>query len=108
MIIEALVKIELKSDGTWKIVQFANTFNVSHTLLPEEQPPKPKPGVVESHFVNRDRIRKKRALEKNPRGPRIPHHCSVCGKAHQNCRTHPHHGSTVIGWKPPPEKKGSK
>jgi len=87
MIIEALVKIELKSDGTWKIVQFANTFNVSDTLLPEEQPQKPKPGVIESHFENRDRVRKKRALERS----RVPHHCSVCGKAHQNCRTHPHH-----------------
>jgi len=43
MIIEALVKIELKSNGTWKIVQFGNTFNVSDTLLPEEQP---HPGVV--------------------------------------------------------------
>jgi hypothetical protein len=86
MIIEALVKIELKSDGTWKIVQFANTFNVSDTLLPEEQPPKPKPGVVESHFRNRDHIRKKRAREKS----RIPHHCSQCGKAHRNKLTCPH------------------
>jgi len=86
MIIEALVKIELKSNGTWKIVQFANTFNVSDTLLPEEQPPKPKPGVVESHFENRDRIRKRRAREKS----RIPHHCSQCGKAHRNKLTCPH------------------
>jgi len=87
MIIEALVKIELKSDGTWKIVQFANTFNVSDTLLPELSPQKPKPGVIESHFENRDRIRKKRAREKN----RIPHHCSECGKAHRNKVTHPYH-----------------
>jgi len=86
MIIEALVKIELKSNGTWKIVQFANTFNVSDTLLPEEQPPKPKPGVVETHFKNRDRVRKKRAREKS----RDCHHCSICGKAHRNCKTHPH------------------
>jgi len=86
MIIEALVKIELKSDGTWKIVQFANTFNVSDTLLPEVQPPKPKPGVVEKHFRNRDRIRKKRARERS----RIPHHCSDCGMAHRNKLTCPH------------------
>ena len=103
MIIEALVKIELKSDGTWQIVGLKA---LTETKLPEEQPP--KPGIIEKHFENRDRIRKKRALEKNPRGPRVPHHCSICGKAHQNCRTHPHHGSTVIGWKPPPEKKGPK
>jgi len=90
MIIEAVVKIELKSDGTWQIVGLKALTETKH---PEEQPPKPKPGVIESHFENRDRVRKKRALEKNPRGPRIPHHCSVpdCGKAHTNCRTHPHH-----------------
>jgi len=87
MIIEALVKIELKSNGTWKIVQFANTFNVSDTLPPELSPQKPKPGVVESHFENRDRVRKKRAREKS----RKPHHCSDCGKAHHNCKTHPFH-----------------
>jgi len=88
MIIEALVKIELKSDGTWQIVGLKA---LTETLPPELSPQKPKPGVVESHFENRDRVRKKRALEKNPRGPRIPHHCSICGKSHQNCRTHPHH-----------------
>ena len=87
MIIEALVQIELKADGTWKI---RDLKTVSDTLLPEEQPQKPKPGVVEKHFVNRDRIRKKRSLEKNPRGPRIPHHCSQCGKAHRNKLTCPH------------------
>jgi len=87
MIIEALVKIELKSDGTWKIVQFANTFNVSDTLLPELSPQKPKPGVVEKHFRNRDLIRKKRRQDL----PRKPHHCSDCGKAHHNCKTHPFH-----------------
>ena len=87
MIIEALVKIELKSNGTWKIVQFANTFNVSDTLLPEVQPPKPKPGVVETHFQNRDRVRKKRAREKS----RDCHHCSECGLAHRNKVTHPFH-----------------
>jgi len=87
MIIEAVVKIELKSNGTWKIVQFANTFNVSHTLLPELSPQKPKPGVIESHFENRDRIRKKRAREKS----RVPHHCSECGLAHRNKVTHPNH-----------------
>jgi len=93
MIIEALVKIELKSDGTWKIVQFANTFNVSDTLLPEEQPPKPKPGVVEKHFRNRDLIRKKRAREKS----RVPHHCSECGLAHRNKVTHPNHMIELAG-----------
>ena len=84
MIIDALVKIELKSDGTWQIVGLKA---LSDTLPPELSPQKPKPGRVERHFKNRERIRKKRALEKN----RIPHHCSVCGKAHQNCRTHPFH-----------------
>jgi len=98
MIIEALVKIELKSDGTWQIVGLKA---LTETKPPEEQPQKPKAHQprsmlkhfdrVDEHFKNRDRVRKKRALEKNPRGPRIPHHCSVCGKAHQNCRTHPHH-----------------
>jgi len=87
MIIEAVVKIDLKNDGTWKIVCLKA---LTETKPPEEQPPKPKPGVIESHFVNRDRIRKKRALEKNPRGPRIPHHCSQCGKAHRNRLTCPH------------------
>jgi len=90
MIIEALVKIELKSDGTWKIVQFANTFNVSDTLLPDK-PHQPRSMLkhfsrVDEHFKNRDRIRKKRAREKS----RVPHHCSICGKAHRNCKTHPH------------------
>jgi len=85
MIIEALVKIELKSDGTWQIVGLKA---LTETKPPEEQPQKPKAGVIESHFENRDRVRKKRALERS----RVPHHCSVCGKAHQNCRTHPHHG----------------
>jgi hypothetical protein len=83
MIIEALVQIELKADGTWKI---RDLKTVSETLLPEEQPQNPKPGVVEKHFRNRDRIRKKRAREKS----RVPHHCSICGKAHRNCKTHPH------------------
>ena len=87
MIIEAVVKIDLKNDGTWKIVCLKA---LTETKPPEEQPPKPKPGVIESHFVNRDRVRKKRALEKNPRGPRIPHHCSQCGKAHRNILTCPH------------------
>ena len=84
MIIEAVVKIELKSDGTWKICDLTP---VSDTKLPEGQPPKPKPGVVETHFKNRDRVRKKRAREKS----RVPHHCSDCGRAHKNNRTHPHH-----------------
>ena len=53
MIIEALVKIELKSNGTWKIVQFANTFNVSDTLLSEEQPQKPTPGVGKQHLATK-------------------------------------------------------
>ena len=87
MIIEAVVKIELKSDGTWEICDLTP---VSDTKLPEEQPPKPKtkpPGRVEKHFANRDRIRKKRAREQS----RIPHHCSICGMAHKNCQTHPKH-----------------
>jgi len=83
MIIEALVKIELKSDGTWQIVGLKA---LTETKLPEVQPPKPKPGVIESHFKNRDRVRKKRAREKS----RDCHHCSICGKAHRNCKTHPH------------------
>ena len=80
MIIEAFVKIELKSDGTWQIVGLK--------ALTEPLPPvvTPKPGVVESHFRNRDHIRKKRAREKS----RIPHHCSQCGKAHRNKLTCPH------------------
>jgi len=80
MIIEALVRIELKSDGTWQIVGLK--------ALTETLPPvvTPKPGVVESHFRNRDHIRKKRAREKS----RIPHHCSQCGKAHRNKLTCPH------------------
>lgn len=84
MIIEAVVKIELKSDGTWQIYDLKPVADTKH---PEEQPPKPKPGRVEKHFENRDRIRKKRAREKS----RIPHHCSDCGKAHTNNRTHPYH-----------------
>ena len=88
MIIEAVVKIDLKNDGTWKIVCLKA---LTETKPPEEQPPKPKtPGVIEKHFENRDRVRKKRALEKNPRGPRKPHHCSQCGKAHTNMLTCPH------------------
>jgi len=84
MIIEALVKIELKSDGTWQIVGLKA---LTETKPPEVQPPKPKPGVVEKHFKNRDRVRKKRARENS----RKPHHCSDCGKAHHNCKTHPFH-----------------
>jgi len=81
MIIEALVKIELKSDGTWQIVGLKPLTETKH---PEEQPP---PGIIEKHFKNRDRIRKKRASEKS----RVPHHCSICGKAHRNCKTHEAH-----------------
>jgi len=84
MIIEALVKIELKSDGTWQIVGLEA---LTETKLPEVQPQKPKPGRVERHFKNRDRIRKKRRQDL----PRKPHHCSECGKAHHNCKTHPFH-----------------
>ena len=83
MIIEALVKIELKSDGTWKIVGLKA---LTDTLPPELSPQKPKPGVVEKHFRKRDSIRKKRARERS----RIPHHCSDCGMAHRNKLTCPH------------------
>ena len=93
MIIEALVKIELKSDGTWQIVGLKA---LTETKPPEEQPQKPKAHQprsmlkhfdrVDEHFKNRDRIRKKRAREKS----RIPHHCSQCGKAHRNKLTCPH------------------
>ena len=87
MIIEALVKIELKSDGTWQIVGLK--------ALTETLPPvvTPKPGVIESHFENRDRVRKKRALEKS----RVPHHCSECGLAHRNKVTHPNHMIELAG-----------
>lgn len=84
MIIEAIVSIELKSDGTWQIV---NLKPVADTIPPDDRPPKPKPGVVEKHFRNRDRIRKKRSRERS----RIPHHCSECGIAHRNKVTHPEH-----------------
>jgi len=84
MIIEAIVRIELKSDGTWQIVGLKA---LTDTIPPDDQPPKPKPGVVEKHFRNRDRIRKKRRQDL----PRKPHHCSDCGKAHHNCKTHPFH-----------------
>ena len=93
MIIEALVKIELKSDGTWQIVGLKA---LTETKPPEEQPQKPKAHQprsmlkhfdrVDQHFKNRDRVRKKRAREKS----RIPHHCSQCGKAHRNKLTCPH------------------
>jgi len=94
MIIEALVKIELKSDGTWQIVGLKALTETKHP----EEPQQPRSMLkyfnrVDEHFANRDRVRKKRALEKNPRGPRVPHHCSDCGKSHANCRTHPHHGA---------------
>jgi len=88
MIIEAVVRIELKKDGTWQLVDLKP---VSDSIVGDISPPKPKKGAIEKHFDNRDRVRKKRALEKNPRGPRIPHHCSDCGKAHHNCKTHPFH-----------------
>ena len=89
MIIEAIVKIELKSNGTWKICDLKP---VSDTKPPEERPPEPKTkplGRVERHFANRDRIRKKRAKERS----RIPHHCSECGKSHSNKLTHPYHNN---------------
>jgi len=84
MIIEAVVRIELKKDGTWQLVDLKP---VSDTLLPELSPPKPKKGVIESHFDNRDRVRKTRRRDLS----RKPHHCSDCGKAHHNCKTHPFH-----------------
>ncbi len=96
MIIEALVKIELKSDGTWKIVQFADAIcdlkPVSYTLPPVVTPKQPRSMLkhfdrVDDHFKNRDRVRKKRRRDLS----REPHHCSDCGKAHTNCRTHPYH-----------------
>jgi len=84
MIIEALVRIELKSNGTWQIVGLEALTETKH---PEEQPPKPKKGVIESHFENRDRIRKTRRRDLS----RQAHHCSDCGKAHRNIKTHPFH-----------------
>ena len=58
MIIEAIVKIELKSNGTWKICDLKP---VSDTKPPENgHRNRNKPlGRVERHFANRDRIRKK-------------------------------------------------
>jgi len=85
MIIEAVVRIELKKDGTWELVDLKP---VSDAIVGDISPPKPKKSVVEGHFENRDRIRKKRAREKS----RVPHHCSECGLAHRNKVTHPHHG----------------
>jgi len=84
MIIEAVVRIELKKDGTWELVDLKP---VSDSIMGDISPPKPKKGVIESHFDNRDRIRKKRAREKS----RVPHHCSECGLAHRNKVTHPFH-----------------
>jgi len=84
MIIEALVRIELKSDGTWELVDLKP---VSDSIVGDISPPKPKKGVIEKHFDNRDRIRKKRAREKS----RVCHHCSECGLEHRNRVTHPGH-----------------
>jgi predicted Zn-ribbon and HTH transcriptional regulator len=84
MIIEALVRIELKSDGTWEILDLKS---VSDTKLPEEQPQKRKKPSVRDHFDNLDRVRKKRRTDLD----RKPHHCSDCGKAHHNKLTHPYH-----------------
>jgi len=84
MIIEALVRIKLKNDGTWELFDLKP---VSDALVGDISPPKPKKGTIEKHFDNRDRVRKKRAREKS----RVPHHCSDCGKSHKNCRTHPSH-----------------
>jgi len=88
MIIEALVKIELKSDGTWQIVGLKPLTETK----PPEEPHQPRSMLkhfsrVDEHFKNRERIRKKRASEKS----RVPHHCSICGKAHRNCKTHEAH-----------------
>jgi len=84
MIIEAVVRIELKKDGTWELVDLKP---VSDSIVGDISPPKPKKGVIESHFENRDRIRKTRRRDLS----RKPHHCSDCGKAHHNCKTHPFH-----------------
>jgi len=94
MIIEALVRIELKSDGTWQICDLKPVLD---TILPDISLPKPKPHQprsmlkhfdrVDEHFKNRDRVRKKRAREKS----RHCHHCSECGLAHRNKVTHPGH-----------------
>jgi len=84
MIIEAVVRIKLKNDGTWELFDLKP---VSAPIVPDISPPKPKKGTIEKHFDNRDRVRKKRAREKS----RVPHHCSDCGKSHTNCRTHPFH-----------------
>ena len=84
MIIEALVRIKLKNDGTWELFDLKP---VSAPIVPDILPPKPKKSVIEKHFDNRDRVRKKRAREKS----RHCHHCSECGLAHRNKVTHPGH-----------------
>jgi len=84
MIIEAVVRIELKKDGTWELVDLKP---VSDSIMGDISPPKPKKGVIESHFENRDRIRKTRRRDLSRRA----HHCSDCGKAHRNIKTHPFH-----------------
>jgi len=87
MIIEAVVRIELKKDGTWELVDLKP---VSDSIVGDISPPKPKKGVIESHFENRDRIRKTRRRDLSRRA----HHCSQCGKAHRNKLTCPHHKVT--------------
>jgi len=84
MIIEAVVRIELKKDGTWELVDLKP---VSDSIMGDISPPKPKKGVIKSHFENRDSIRKKRRRDLSRRA----HHCSDCGKAHRNIKTHPGH-----------------
>lgn len=80
VIIEAIVKIKLNMDGSWQLLELKEAFK---PILEPETPPK----TATEYLLNAEKLRKKRKKEKN----RIPHHCSICGKAYTNRRNCPHH-----------------
>ena len=80
MRIKALVEIELKMDGSWKLISLEP---------PEETAPETEKTTVREHFRNLRRVKDERIT--NAKGNTSPKHCSVCGKVHHNLLTHEEH-----------------
>jgi hypothetical protein len=82
MIINAIVTIDLRADGTWKIVQLKHTVELP---LPTPEP-EPKPMTATEHLRNARNIR---AAGRAEPVWKIAHsHCSLCGACGKKRTTH--------------------
>jgi len=95
MIVEALVKIDLKLDGSWRIVQIKRLdegMSLDH-LIPEpgtesaEQLDAAGPFTATEHLVNAHKVREHRRAEHSREYP-AHGHCSICGRCGKKSSTH--------------------